>query len=145
MASPDGDESHDELLGLAGALRRLADGRPELTARVDRLIERTAAGRFHVTVLGDFKRGKSTLVNAIVKPLVKLVSILFYILTLGLFFLVVNALMLLLTSWITGFTDYGLEVDGFWTAVLAGLIITVISVILTVILPDGKKKDRDRR
>ncbi|QOR70541.1 phage holin family protein [Ruania alkalisoli] len=86
-----------------------------------------------------------TLVNAIVKPLVQLVSILFYILTLGLFFLVVNALMLLLTSWITGFTDYGLEVDGFWTAVLAGLIITVISVILTVILPDGKKKDRDRR
>ncbi len=66
MAGPDGDESQDELLGPAGALRRLADGRPELAARVDRLIERTAAGRFHVTVLGDFKRGKSTLVNAIV-------------------------------------------------------------------------------
>ncbi len=66
MAGPDGDESQDELLGPARALRRLADGRPELAARVDRLIERIAAGRFHVTVLGDFKRGKSTLVNAIV-------------------------------------------------------------------------------
>nr|WP_089775729.1 phage holin family protein [Ruania alba] len=86
-----------------------------------------------------------TVVNAIVKPLVKLVSILFYILTLGLFFLVVNALMLLLTSWITGFTDYGLTVDGFWTAVLAGLIITIIAVVLTVVLPDGKKKERSRR
>ncbi|UFU02872.1 phage holin family protein [Ruania suaedae] len=82
-----------------------------------------------------------TIVNAIVKPLVKLVSILFYILTLGLFFLVVNALMLLLTSWLTGFTDYGLTVDGFWTAVLAGLIITIIAVILTLVLPDGRKKE----
>ncbi|UFU06332.1 phage holin family protein [Ruania halotolerans] len=86
-----------------------------------------------------------TIVNAIVKPLVKLVSILFYVLTLGLFFLVVNALMLLLTSWLTGFTDYGLTVDGFWTAVLAGLIITIIAVILTLVLPDGRKKERSRR
>jgi len=85
-----------------------------------------------------------TLVNAIIKPIVKIVSILFYILTLGLFFLVVNALMLLLTSWITTFTDYGLRVDGFWTAVLAGLIITIISVILTVILPDGRRRSESR-
>ncbi|HIZ35734.1 MAG TPA: phage holin family protein [Candidatus Ruania gallistercoris] len=85
-----------------------------------------------------------TLVNAIVKPIVKVVSFLFYILTLGLFFLVVNALMLLLTSWITTFTDYGLRVEGFWTAVLAALIISIISLILTVILPDGKRRDQAR-
>lgn len=86
-----------------------------------------------------------TLVNAIVKPIVKVVSFLFYILTLGLFFLVVNALMLLLTSWITGFTDYGLRVDGFWTAVLAALIISIISLVLTVILPDGRRRERSNR
>lgn len=85
-----------------------------------------------------------TLVNAIVKPIVKIVSILFYILTLGLFFLVVNALMLLLTSWISSFTDYGLRVDGFWTAVLAGLIIAIISVILGAILPDGRRREEAR-
>lgn len=85
-----------------------------------------------------------TLVNAIIKPLVKIVSILFYILTLGLFFLVVNALMLMLTSWITTFTDYGLRVEGFWTAVLAALIISIISLILTLILPDGKRRDQAR-
>lgn len=85
-----------------------------------------------------------TVVNAIVKPIVKVVSILFYILTLGLFFLVVNALMLLLTSWLTTFTDYGLRVDGFWTAVLAGLVITIISVILSVVLPDGRRREESR-
>ena len=81
-----------------------------------------------------------TLVNAIVKPIVKVISLLFYILTLGLFFLVVNALMLMLTSWLTSFTDYGLTVDGFWTAVLAGLVISIISLVLSLVLPDGKRK-----
>lgn len=81
-----------------------------------------------------------TLVNAIVKPIVKVLSLLFYILTLGLFFLVVNALMLLLTSWLTSFTDYGISVDGFWTAVLAGLVISIISLVLSLVLPDGKRK-----
>lgn len=85
-----------------------------------------------------------TLVNAIIKPIVKVVSILFYILTLGLFFLVVNALMLMLTSWVTTFTDYGLRVEGFWTAVLAALIISIISLILTLVLPGGKRRDQAR-
>lgn len=85
-----------------------------------------------------------TLVNAIIKPIVKVVSFLFYILTLGLFFLVVNALMLMLTSWITTVTDYGLRIEGFWTAVLAALIISIISLILTVVLPDGKRRERAR-
>ena len=71
-----------------------------------------------------------TLVNAIVKPIVKVISIPLYILTLGLFFLVVNALMLMLTGWITSFTAYGLTVDGFLTAVLAALVISIISLVL---------------
>ncbi|TDE98946.1 phage holin family protein [Occultella glacieicola] len=81
-----------------------------------------------------------TLVNAVVKPIVQVLSIPFYILTLGLFHLVVNALMLMLTTWLTSFTNYGLTVDGFWSAVLAALVISIIAVILSVILPSGKKK-----
>jgi putative membrane protein len=81
-----------------------------------------------------------TLVNAIIKPIVQVLSIPFYILTLGLFHLVVNALMLMLTTWLTSFTTYGLTVDGFWSAVLAALVISIIAVILTLILPDGRKK-----
>jgi putative membrane protein len=83
-----------------------------------------------------------TAVNAVVKPIVKLLALPLYILTLGLFFLVVNALMLLLTSWISGYTNFGLQVDGFGTAVLAALVISIISLVLSVVLPDGDRRER---
>ncbi|MDT0389229.1 phage holin family protein [Streptomyces sp. DSM 41921] len=76
------------------------------------------------------------LVNFLVKPVVKLLSLPLLILTLGLFTLVVNALMLLLTSWLAGVLDLSFHVEGFWTAVLGGLIISVVSWALHVVLPD---------
>lgn len=76
-----------------------------------------------------------TLVNMVVRPIVKLLSLPFYILTLGLFFLVVNALMLLLTGWITQFTDFGLVVDGFGAAFLGGIIVALAAWILHAIIP----------
>ncbi|AWE51282.1 MULTISPECIES: phage holin family protein [Streptomyces] len=77
------------------------------------------------------------LVNFVVKPVVKLFSLPLLILTLGLFTLVVNALMLLLTSWLADKVDLSFHVEGFWTAVLGGLIISVVSWALNVVLPDG--------
>ncbi|MFH9012915.1 phage holin family protein [Streptomyces sp. NPDC017943] len=77
------------------------------------------------------------LVNFLVKPVVKLLSLPLLILTLGLFTLIVNALMLLLTSWLAGLFDLSFHVEGFWTAVLGGLIISVVSWALNVVLPDG--------
>ena len=74
-------------------------------------------------------------VNAVVEPVVKVLSIPFIILTLGLFLLVVNALMLLLTGWVAGELGLGFEVDGFWTAVLGGVIITIATWILEAVLP----------
>ncbi|EOM77177.1 phage holin family protein [Rhodococcus rhodnii] len=68
-----------------------------------------------------------TVVNAFVKPVVKLLSLPLLILTLGLFTLVINALMLMLTAWISSYTDYGLTVDGFWTAMWAALIISIVN------------------
>ncbi|AZM90077.1 MULTISPECIES: phage holin family protein [Streptomyces] len=76
------------------------------------------------------------LVNLIVKPVVKLLSIPLFILTLGLFTLVVNALMLMLTSWLAGKFDLSFHVDGFWTAVLGGLIISIVSWAVNLALPD---------
>ena len=58
------------------------------------------------------------IVNAIVKPIVAFLSIPLYILTLGLFTIIVNALMLMLTAWITEATDWGLRIDNFGVAVL---------------------------
>jgi len=77
------------------------------------------------------------LVNVVVKPVVKLLSLPLLILTLGLFTLVVNALMLLLTSWLADKVDLSFHVEGFWTAVLGGLIISIVSWALNIVLPDG--------
>jgi len=75
-------------------------------------------------------------VNAFVRPLAKLLSLPFIVLTLGLLIFVINALMLLLTSWISDGLDLAFHVDGFWTALVGALIITVVSWLLNVFLPD---------
>ncbi|MFC8278295.1 phage holin family protein [Streptomyces sp. NPDC057271] len=77
------------------------------------------------------------LVNFLVKPVVKLISLPLFILTLGLITLVINALMLLLTSWLADTIGLDFHVDGFWTAALGGLIISVVSWALNIVLPDG--------
>ena len=81
------------------------------------------------------------LVNAVVRPVVKFISFPFIILTLGLLVLVINALMLMLTSWLSGQIGLGFHVDGFWTAVLGGLVVMVATWILEVLLPDGRRRD----
>ncbi len=76
------------------------------------------------------------LVNLIVRPIVSLLALPVIILTLGLVIFVINALMLLLTDWLAEQFDVGFQVDGFWTALLGALIITVVGAILGRILPD---------
>jgi putative membrane protein len=77
------------------------------------------------------------LVNAVVKPIAKLLSLPFIILTLGLLIFVINALMLMLTSWISGQLDVTFHVDGFVDALLGSLVITLVSWLLSVVLPDS--------
>lgn len=88
----------------------------------------STAGKIGVILLVALVFG---LVNAIVKPVVKLLSLPLYVLTLGLFTLVVNALMLMLTAWITERADWGLRIDGFGTAVIGALIVAVVSFVLS--------------
>ncbi|MFJ4202109.1 phage holin family protein [Streptomyces sviceus] len=76
------------------------------------------------------------LVNWLVKPVVKVLTFPLFILTLGLFTLVVNALMLLLTSWLSDVLNLSFHVEGFWTAVLGSLIISIVSWALSIVLPD---------
>lgn len=72
------------------------------------------------------------LVNAIVRPVLTLLSCPLIVVTLGLFLLVINALMLGLTSWLSSRLDLGLHVDGFWPALLGGLVIGLVSTALTL-------------
>lgn len=81
-----------------------------------------------------------TLVTSIVRPVVRLLALPLYILTLGLFSLVVNALLLMLTAWITQHIEWGVRVDGFWWAVLAALVIAVLQALITVVIPAAKRR-----
>lgn len=67
------------------------------------------------------------IVTAFVKPVAKVLSLPFIILTVGLFLLVINAAMLLLTSWIADKADVGFHVEGFWTAVIGSIVITIVT------------------
>lgn len=79
------------------------------------------------------------LVNAVIKPVVKLISLPLYILTLGLFTFVVNAFMLQITSWVSQVTPLTFRIDEFfWTAVLGAVVVTLVSMVLSLVLPDGK-------
>lgn len=70
-------------------------------------------------------------VNAYVRPFVVIVSCLLTVLTLGLFLLIINTLMLALTAWIAGIFGLGFHVDGFTAAFLGALVVSVTGVLLS--------------
>ena len=78
--------------------------------------------------------------NASVRPLLKLLTLPLLILTLGLFIFVINALMLLMTSWVSGLLGLGFHVAGFWDAFFGGLIVTVASLLLSIFTGAQKTK-----
>jgi putative membrane protein len=76
-------------------------------------------------------------VNAVLRPIIKMVGCWAYILTLGVAALLVNGALLILTSWIAGRLDLPFHVDKFWpAAVLGALLIGVISWVLNLLVPD---------
>ena len=85
-------------------------------------------------------------VNAIIKPIVQILSIPLYILTLGLIHIVINALMLELTAWITrNTTHWGLEVDSFfWAAILGAIVVSIVGWLLDLTLKEDPWRWADR-
>jgi putative membrane protein len=73
------------------------------------------------------------MVNAIIKPMVQILSIPLYILTLGLIHIVINALMLWITAWITEHTTHwGLQIDQFWwTAIWAAIVLSIVGWVFS--------------
>ena len=79
------------------------------------------------------------IVNSFVAPVIKLLSLPFIILTLGLFLLLINALMLFFTEWLVGLFDIDFYVDGFWNAVGGAIVITVVTWTVGFFIGDTRE------
>ena len=77
------------------------------------------------------------LVNALVRPILTMLTCPLVLLTLGFFTLVINALMLMLTGWLSNQMALGFSVEGFWPAFFGALVVSIVSVAATLFL--GKK------
>ncbi|MBM7083299.1 phage holin family protein [Micromonospora humidisoli] len=75
-------------------------------------------------------------VNAVLKPVIKVVGCVFYLLTLGLFALVVNALLFMLTDRLARAVDLPFRVDGFWAAFWGAIVMAVVTWLISVAVPD---------
>jgi putative membrane protein len=79
-------------------------------------------------------------VNAVLRPIIKVLGCWAYALTLGLIAVVVNGALLMLTSWIAEQLDLSFDVDKFWpTAILGALLIGLVSWLLNLVVPDQGK------
>ena len=80
------------------------------------------------------------LVNAFLRPLLKLLTCPLIILTLGLFTLLINTFLFWLTSQVGQAFGIGFTVDGFWAAFLGGLVVSVVSIVMSVLIRDDRKR-----
>lgn len=82
------------------------------------------------------------LVNALVRPLLTWLACGLIFLTLGLFLLVINALLLLLTEWLARAAGIGFSIASFWDALIGALVISLVSFLLSVFVPDRRRRRR---
>jgi len=79
------------------------------------------------------------LVNAFIKPVVQVLGCAFYVLTLGLFALVVNALLFLLTGWLAEQLSIPFSISGFWAAFWGAIVMAIVSWLLSLLMPGRTK------
>ena len=84
------------------------------------------------------------ILNALVRPVLFILTLPFLIVTLGLFTLVLNALMLWLTSAVSEALGLGFQVAGFWAAFLGALVVSVVSFALSLFVASGAHDGRSR-
>ena len=94
----------------------------------------TTGGRIGKLVLVALIFG---IVNAVLKPIVKVLSCPLYVLTLGLFGLVVNALLFLLVGWLSNRFGLPFVVDGFWAGFWGAIVVSVVGFLLHLLIPDS--------
>jgi len=82
------------------------------------------------------------IVNAVLKPIVKTVGCLFYVLTLGLIGLVVNGLLLWLCSWLAGKLSLPFHITGFWPAFWGAIIVGFVGWLLNLVFDENRRASR---
>ena len=80
-------------------------------------------------------------VNAVIRPVAKILTFPIIILTLGIFALVINGLMLMLTSALSSALGLGFHVAGFWAAFWGALVVSLVSTILSLFIRDSRRED----
>jgi putative membrane protein len=85
------------------------------------------------------------LVNVFIRPVLKLVTCPFYILTLGLFSLIVNSILFALTFWIGARFGVTHEIASFWDAFLGAIVVSLVSMLLYAIIPDDRPASSAKR
>ena len=118
---------------------------PGVTITGNRVVEEQA-GAIPATIISYLVIGLIfELANAFIKPILSFVSAPITCLTLGLFSIVINAIMLALTSWLSGFTPFEFTIDSFFfSAILAAIIVSIVSALLGWLVPE-RSADHDRR
>jgi putative membrane protein len=79
------------------------------------------------------------LVNSLLRPLLTVLTCPLIVLTLGFFTLVINALMLMVTGWLATRWNLGFTVAGFWPAFWGGLVVGLVSLLLSMLAPAPKR------
>jgi putative membrane protein len=82
------------------------------------------------------------LINAFLRPILRLLTCPLMLATLGLFTLILNALLFLITAWLGRAVGLGFHVEGFWAAFWGALVISIVSVLLSLVI---KEKDEEKR
>lgn len=85
------------------------------------------------------------IVNALLNPLLKLLTCPLILLTLGLFTLLINALLFWIAGWVGQQFGVGFTVDGFWAALLGSIVVSLVSIVLALLVGDpDKNRERSR-
>lgn len=83
------------------------------------------------------------LVNALVRPIIVLLTCPLIVLTMGLFILIVNAVMLSITAWLSNMFGLGLVVEGFWPTFWGALVISIVSSVISLLVKDEREERRE--
>ena len=85
------------------------------------------------------------IVNALIRPIILLLSCPLIVATLGLGVFLINGAMLLVTAWLSRYVGLGFQVDGFVAAILGSIVIGVVSLVMSVFVPGKGEERREKR